>query len=127
MATPCTTRASSNVQTPWAVANIAIALAEINHSVLVIDADMRRPRLHGVFDVKNKHGLSDLLLEKKTIDSMTMRTMLPAAAPLVDGKAPPPPPEKSLADTSTDGKPATADTAPAVKEEKRSRKAKAAE
>jgi succinoglycan biosynthesis transport protein ExoP len=51
------------------VSNLAIALAEINHSVLVIDADMRRPRLHAVFGVKNQNGLSDLLLEKNPIDA----------------------------------------------------------
>ena len=33
------------------VCNLAIALAEINHRVLVIDADMRLPRLHRIFDV----------------------------------------------------------------------------
>ena len=46
------------------VSNLGIALAEINHRVLLIDADMRRPRLHNVFDVGNHHGLSDLLMEK---------------------------------------------------------------
>jgi succinoglycan biosynthesis transport protein ExoP len=50
------------------VSNLAIALAEINHTVLVIDADLRRPRLHSVFDVKNENGLSDLLLEKSPLD-----------------------------------------------------------
>ena len=31
--------------------NLAIALAEIRGSVLLIDGDMRRPRLHKVFDL----------------------------------------------------------------------------
>lgn len=46
------------------VCNLGISLAEINHSVLVVDADLRRPRLHTVFEVDNTRGLSDLLLEK---------------------------------------------------------------
>jgi succinoglycan biosynthesis transport protein ExoP len=45
------------------VCNLGISLAEINHSVLLIDADMRRPRLHSVFGVENDRGLSDLLRE----------------------------------------------------------------
>ena len=41
--------------------NLALALSEIGRRVLLIDADMRRPRLHQVFKVSNEWGLSDLL------------------------------------------------------------------
>ena len=51
------------------VSNLSIALAEINQRVLLIDADMRRPRLHTVFDVENDRGLSDLLMEKTPLDA----------------------------------------------------------
>lgn len=44
--------------------NLAIALAEINRRVLLIDADMRKPRLHQVFGVSNRSGLSNLLRER---------------------------------------------------------------
>ena len=50
------------------IANLAIALAEINQRVLLIDADMRRPRLHAVFNHANTSGLSDLLREKTPCD-----------------------------------------------------------
>lgn len=50
------------------VCNLGISLAEINHSVLIIDADMRRPRVHSVFEVDNRRGLSDVLLEKTPLD-----------------------------------------------------------
>jgi capsular exopolysaccharide synthesis family protein len=43
------------------VSNIAIAAAEIRMRVLVIDADLRRPRIHQVFDLNNDRGLTDLL------------------------------------------------------------------
>ena len=43
------------------ISNLAIALARINRSVLLIDADMRKPRLHTVFDVDNSVGLSEML------------------------------------------------------------------
>ena len=51
------------------VCNLGIALAEIKRSVLVIDADMRRPRLHTVFGVDNESGLSELLSEKDPLDA----------------------------------------------------------
>lgn len=47
-----------------AASNLAIALAETNRRVLLVDADMRRPRLHDVFELPNEEGLSTLLQEK---------------------------------------------------------------
>jgi capsular exopolysaccharide synthesis family protein len=41
--------------------NIAISLAQTGASVLIIDADMRRPRLHSIFDIENRRGLSTYL------------------------------------------------------------------
>ncbi len=41
--------------------NTAISLAQTGAQVLIIDSDMRRPRLHTVFDLANGQGLSTLL------------------------------------------------------------------
>lgn len=43
------------------VVNTATVLSQTGAKVLVIDADMRRPRLHHVFDMENNRGLSSLL------------------------------------------------------------------
>jgi capsular exopolysaccharide synthesis family protein len=43
------------------VVNTATVLAQTGAQVLVIDADMRRPRLHQVFGLKNTEGLSSIL------------------------------------------------------------------
>ena len=43
------------------VCNIGIALAETNRRVIIVDADMRRPRIHKAFAVENAFGLSDVL------------------------------------------------------------------
>ncbi len=40
-------------------ANLAISLAELGGNVLLVDADLRRPRLHKIFGLTNNLGLSD--------------------------------------------------------------------
>jgi chain length determinant protein tyrosine kinase EpsG len=42
-------------------ANIAVSLAQVGGSTLLIDADLRGPRLHEVFKLDNKTGLSSVL------------------------------------------------------------------
>ncbi len=72
------------------VSNIAIAAAEIRMKVLLIDADIRRPRLHEVFEVNNNQGLVDLLtdeLPEEYLDHVIRSTdvknlsILPAGSP----------------------------------------------
>jgi capsular exopolysaccharide synthesis family protein len=41
--------------------NTAISLSQTGARVLVIDADMRRPRLHNIFEIENRQGLSTIL------------------------------------------------------------------
>jgi receptor protein-tyrosine kinase len=54
------------------VSNLGIALAAISSKVLLIDGDMRRPRLHKLFDEANSWGLSDVLREKNAIDELPL-------------------------------------------------------
>jgi polysaccharide biosynthesis transport protein len=42
-------------------ANLAVALAQAGHRVLLIDGDMRRPRVHQVFDIPQEPGLSNVI------------------------------------------------------------------
>ena len=41
--------------------NLGLALAQANRRVLLIDGDLRKPRLHKAMDVRNEVGLRDLL------------------------------------------------------------------
>lgn len=45
----------------FAAANLAVTLAQLGGRTLLIDADMRSPRLHEVFGVGNSAGLSSIL------------------------------------------------------------------
>lgn len=49
-------------------ANLAIAMAQQGHNVLLIDADLRRPMQHHLFDLRREPGLADLLHELNTND-----------------------------------------------------------
>jgi succinoglycan biosynthesis transport protein ExoP len=46
-----------------AAANLAVSFARLNQRVLLIDADLRNPRLHEVFGVEQQPGLTDVLTD----------------------------------------------------------------
>lgn len=58
--------------------NLAIAFAEVYSRVLLVDGDLRRPRVHTVFDTLNDRGLSDLLRgdpgSERTLSPYVQRT-----------------------------------------------------
>jgi polysaccharide biosynthesis transport protein len=41
--------------------NLAIAMAEVQKRVLLIDGDIRNPQIHSIFDLENEFGLSTIL------------------------------------------------------------------
>jgi capsular exopolysaccharide synthesis family protein len=45
-------------------ANLAVVMAESGRNVLLISADLRRPRVHELFALPNKSGLSNLLMNE---------------------------------------------------------------
>lgn len=59
------------------VANLAVAVSETGKSVLILSCDFRRPTIHGLLEVPNLRGLSDVLKEPGTgppLDGCVMRT-----------------------------------------------------
>jgi len=50
--------------------NTAISLAQTGASVVIIDADMRRPRLQSIFDMQGQQGLSSILSSDTAEDEM---------------------------------------------------------
>ncbi len=62
--------------------NLGLALAQANRRVLLIDGDLRKPRLHKAMDVANELGLRDLLrgdLDPKTAPSESFCRSTPVA------------------------------------------------
>jgi capsular exopolysaccharide synthesis family protein len=73
------------------ISNLAMGFAETNRSVLIIDCDMRRPRLHQLFDLPNETGLADLLARKNPLDARDLilaarNTRFPGVNVLTSGK-----------------------------------------
>jgi capsular exopolysaccharide synthesis family protein len=52
------------------VVNTAMILAQTGARVVMVDGDMRRPRLHSIFDLENKKGLSGILASKMSEPEM---------------------------------------------------------
>ena len=50
---------------PRSPPDLAVFISEITQRVLIVDGDLRKPRLHRIFDVPNESGLSDLLSSDK--------------------------------------------------------------
>lgn len=72
--------------------NLAIALAQAGQRVLIIDGDLRRPRLHDVFSVKQEPGLSNLIVgDAKAAD--VFRASQVGVTVLPSGRIPPNPAE----------------------------------
>lgn len=47
------------------LSNIAIALANVGEKVLVIDCDLRKPRIHSMFNLSNQVGITNLIMKNK--------------------------------------------------------------
>jgi capsular exopolysaccharide synthesis family protein len=74
------------------VANLGISLAEIGRRVLLIDGDLRRPRLGKLFGLQFASGLSDALVEggvgPATLDSVVRPSSVPGLYVLPGGSEP---------------------------------------
>jgi capsular exopolysaccharide synthesis family protein len=58
------------------IANLALSFAQTGKKVLLVDADLRRPTLDGLFKLKREPGLSDYLAGKTQFDSVVRMTRI---------------------------------------------------
>ena len=78
------------------VVNIATTLAQTGAKVVIVDADMRRPRIHSIFHMDNSNGLSDVLSSKISDAEMLALVQLheeSGLSVLTSGRIPPNPAE----------------------------------
>ena len=73
--------------------NLAIGFAQAGQRVLLIDADMRRPRVHDVFGQKQEPGLSNLMVGNAKASESVHKTAVPGLWTLAAGHNPPNPAE----------------------------------
>lgn len=86
--------------------NLATIMAMNNHKVLLIGADLRKPRGHKIFGISNEHGLSTYLIGYDTAQQIIFPTKVPNLSFMPSGPIPPNPAEllgkpelKTLLDT----------------------------
>jgi capsular exopolysaccharide synthesis family protein len=75
------------------VINTAIALSQTGAQVIIIDTDMRKPRVHKVFDYENGVGLSNFLSGHAELESIIKKTDIPNLCYIPSGPIPPNPSE----------------------------------
>jgi capsular exopolysaccharide synthesis family protein len=73
--------------------NLADALAQAEQRTLVIDGDLRRPRVHEVFEFAQEPGLSNVLVGAVSVQSAIRKTNNPFLSVLPAGLIPPNPAE----------------------------------
>ncbi len=75
------------------IANYAVALAQSGKRVLLIDCDLRRPRIHRLFEQPNKRGLTNILLRESEPANTIQSTEVDNLFLITSGPIPPNPSE----------------------------------
>ncbi|MBF2066324.1 MAG: polysaccharide biosynthesis tyrosine autokinase [Calothrix sp. C42_A2020_038] len=71
-------------------ANLALAMAQVGRRVLLVDADMRRPVQHHIWNLTNAVGLSNLIVDQHPINAV-VKEIMPYLFVLPSGVVPPNP------------------------------------
>ncbi len=84
------------------VSNIAITMAQSGSKVVIIDCDLRRPKIHKIFDVARDRGLTNLLVGTDGLEKTVIHSQIPNLDLIPSGPLPPNPSEllgsKKMAD-----------------------------
>lgn len=73
--------------------NTAIAFAETNKKVIIVDCDLRRPNVANLLDIPQKPGLSNVLVRMSDLQSVIRKNVRENLDVLVSGEIPPNPSE----------------------------------
>jgi len=83
------------------LANLAVTLAQSGKKILIVDADLRKPRQHEVFKMRNINGLTNFLTGKMEKGSLIKLTEVPNLFLINAGPVPPNPLELLGSDKMT--------------------------
>src|SRR6185295_8896979 len=72
---------------------LATAMAQAGQRVLLVDCDLRRPRLHRIFDLVNDRGVTSVLVDRPAFKAAVHETRVPGLSVLLSGPASPNPSE----------------------------------
>lgn len=76
------------------VANLATVIAQSDQKTMVVDCDLRRPRIHKIFQVSNRVGLSDYFIKtKEQLEGIIKTTGDKKVCVITSGSLPPNPSE----------------------------------
>lgn len=87
------TSASPSEGKTLTIVNLAITMAQSGAKVVVIDADMRKPRLHRILKIKNEKGISNLLIGQCSPKEALQESPIPNLSLITCGQHPPNPSE----------------------------------
>lgn len=73
--------------------NLAISFAQTDRKVLLIDCDLRRPKLASLLSMRAEVGLSNVLMDYKLLEQAILPTKVPNLEVLAAGEIPPNPSE----------------------------------
>lgn len=74
-------------------ANLAVVFSQLGEHTLLVDANLRKPTQHEIFDVKGRQGLSDMLAGRAEIDIIEKVDAFVSLSVLGAGTLPPNPQE----------------------------------
>ena len=74
-------------------ANLAVVFSQLGEHTLLVDANLRKPRQHEIFDLKTRQGLSDVLAGRAELDIIAKVDSFVALSVLAAGTLPPNPQE----------------------------------
>ncbi len=77
----------------YTASNLAVAMAMDGRRVILIDADLHRPRVHEAFEVPLQPGLTNILVGQAQLDACLRETSVPGLRLLTAGVLPPNPVE----------------------------------
>jgi non-specific protein-tyrosine kinase len=80
-----------------ALANLAVAMADGDRAIILVDADLRRPSQHELFGLSNERGLSDMFRSETAFDDPPLQPVPNSTLKVLTSGPLPPIPSQLLA------------------------------